>query len=333
MTKTAELPEDFVDHDDDAPLDDDGSKVDDPQEDDEEEEDEGKKPEKKSDKEQGKKPEKKSEKSEEEDEEDDEEEGDEEEDDEEEEKGKKSGKKAPDNPRLERMRKQRDRYQQEAAQLRAEKAAREENQSDRQKKAVQELESKLDKLYEDVEEARAKGETKEAARLQRELDKLKDGMTRAQAQAIATREAVRAADTRAFNSLVKELESLDPRFDPESDDYDEDLIGDITDLVSTYESRGVAAPDALRKACKTILREDPFKRSRTDRQSDLRRQTRQEREEAARKKAVDTTKKQPVQKDNGAERSRIIDVRSMKESDFDKLSDAELAKLDGSEIE
>ncbi|MDI2601464.1 hypothetical protein, partial [Listeria monocytogenes] len=85
--------------------------------------------------------------------------------------------------------------------------------------AVQELETKLDKLYEDVEEARAKGETKEAARLQRELDKMKDGMTRAQAQAIATREAVRAADTRAFNSLVKELESLDPRFDPESDDY------------------------------------------------------------------------------------------------------------------
>ena len=336
MSKTTDASvtdKDVVHHSEADDLDEnnDGSQVTDTDEDDEEE-DEGK------DKGEKKPPAKKqaakkapAKKEEEEDEEDDEEEDDEEdeeeddeEDDEEEDKGKNKG--AKSNPRLERMRTQRDRAREELNAAQRRLAELENKQTDAAKEKLDKITKRRDELYDLVEDARAKGETKAAAKYQRELDEINANMTRSQAQYAAVRDAAAAAAVREYNATVRELESLDPRFDTTSRKYDEDLVNEVDELTQAFEARGMSPADALRKATKVVLREDPFAPGK--RRASLDREERK----TDKKTNAAAAKRQPVE-EPGATREKAnkqIDFSQMSEKDFDALPESKLRELDGS---
>ena len=262
-------------------------------------------------------------KEEEEDEEDDEEEDDEE-DDEEEDKGKNKG--AKSNPRLERMRTQRDRAREELNAAQRRLAELENKQTDAAKEKLDKITKRRDELYDLVEDARAKGETKAAAKYQRELDEINANMTRSQAQYAAVRDAAAAAAVREYNATVRELESLDPRFDTTSRKYDEDLVNEVDELTQAFEARGMSPADALRKATKVVLREDPFAPGK--RRASLDREERK----TDKKANAAAAKRQPVE-EPGATREKSnkqIDFSQMSEKDFDALPESKLRELDGS---
>ena len=198
--------------------------------------------------------------------------------------------------------------------------------------------AELDDLYDKVEELRAEGKTAEAAKAQRKIDTIRDNMTRAQAGAYAAQQAVKQTETNAYNAMVRELEYIEPRLDPESDEFDEELLTDISELVSGYESKGDILTDALRKACRLVLREDPFRKSRS-----LARAAKNAAAEKggapkkAAKRATDVdknlsaAKKQPPEEPgNRAEKpTEDPDMNRISEADFDALPKATLDRLLG----
>lgn len=329
MSKEKVDKTDFVDHDEaDDIIDGDGEDLGNDLVEDEEEEESAKKPAKKA----AKKPEKKVEKDEEEEEEEEDEEEEEEED--EEEAPEEDPERAKLAKKLARVGRAREQMEKQLNQLRSQLAEQNRDKSEAAKQKVEKLAAELEDLYDKVEEYRAEGKTSEAAKAQRRIDEIRDGMTRNQAAAIALNEAISQTETRAYNQMVRELETLDPRFDPDHDDFDQDLLDSIGELVEGYEGKGMALTDALRKACKLVLREDPFLKGRPlSREEKKREPDKKVERKTDVKKNVAAAKKQPPDTPN-ARREKPdadVDMATISEKDFDALPEATLRRILGSE--
>lgn len=230
----------------------------------------------------------------------------------------------------------RTRLEQQVAEQRRQLEELTQTKSDATKERMVKLHEELDSLYDAVEDFRAEGKTKEAAKAQRRIDEIRDGMTRAQAAYTATRDALAQTEMRAYNTMVKELETLDERFDPDSDDFDQSLLDDVSELVDGYEKGGMALTEALRKAVKLTLREDLFSKKRALAREDKKREPEKK---AAGKKPTDvdknlrTAKKQPPE-EPGARREKsteLPDMETISEKDFDALPESVQRRLLGND--
>ena len=200
------------------------------------------------------------------------------------------------------------------------------NQSETQKAALDKAQERLDNLYEDVEKARLAGDTREAARLQKELDAERDKLTTKQAAQLSLQQALRVQDTEAYNARVEELAAVDSRFDDESDDFDEDLVAEVNNLVASFERDGQRLTMALRRAVKYATGQDilgPKKLEREPPKTPLKRTTdTRKNAEAARRTPDDIV-------DTSSQRARPVkDIRALiRSGDIDSLSEAELDKM------
>ena len=233
----------------------------------------------------------------------------------------------------------RERLENELREARAKLQAHESKMSDKARETAEKLNEKLDDLYEKVEDHRARGEVKEAARVQREIDKINSEATRQQAAHLALTESIRQTETRAFNTMVAQLEAYDPRFDKDHEDFDEEITRDVGELTEAYEAKGLTATEALRKACKTVLREDVFapKRgiAREEKPKDKGAPAAKKPEARSTdvKRNIDTAKKTPpdapdVRKEKASE---LPDMETISEADFDALPESTLRRLLGNE--
>lgn len=198
-------------------------------------------------------------------------------------------------------------------------------ESDRQRESVERAEAEMDELYEKVEEARLKGDTKEAARLQRELDQKRDALTTRQSAHIALKQSLKAQETTAYNAMVEQLAALDPRFDKDADDYDEDLIAEVSGLVTSFERDGQPLPQALRRAVKYATGEDVLNPKRS-----LKREAPPAERKTDVKAKIKAAKRIPDDlSDSSVERSRQqSDVKALlKSGELDKMDEAALDKL------
>ena len=204
--------------------------------------------------------------------------------------------------------------------------------SDRQKQKFDKLTERMDSLYEEIENARAEGRTRDAAKLQKELDEHRADMTRAEAAWHATKQALAQQSLVAFNALVSELEAIDPRFDETDDEFDEDLVDRVGELTEAYEAKGLNAPEALRKALRVILGNDPFR--------EVKKLAREQPKQEAEKRKTDVrknlaaAKKQPPE-DAGKtrERSGKINPLTLSDDDWEKLPESTRKKLRGDFVE
>jgi hypothetical protein len=207
----------------------------------------------------------------------------------------------------------------------------EERQSDAGKQRLEKITQELDDLYQKVEDLRAEGKTGEAAKAQRRIDDIREGMSRAQTAAYATQQALAQTELRAYNALVKELGTIDPRFDPEGDEFDDSLNEEIGELVEAYEAKGMDMTTALRKAVKAVLREDPFGKAADQRRSLTREASKKaEPKKTDIKKNLATEKRQPPDEPGQSrEKAQTLDIEGMSEAEFDALPESKKREIRG----
>ena len=150
----------------------------------------------------------------------------------------------------------------------------------------------------------------------------------------AAKEATKQANLQAYNSLVNVLEGVDPRFDEDSDEYDEELVERVSELTEAYEAKGLSAPDALRKATKLVLGVDPFRPAKSLARDEKKEDKKEKEKPAARKtdvkKNLNAQKKQPAEEPGDhKEKTGKIDPMKLSDADWDKLPESKRRELRG----
>ncbi len=178
------------------------------------------------------------------------------------------------------------------------------------------LSARVNSLYEQVENARAEGDSKTAAALSREIDNINRQLTRFETDFIAQQRAVAAQNLAAYNAVVDQLELVAPQLDPNSDDFDEEAAVELDAMVRGFEQRLQLSPaDALKRAARRMFGDGVFTRTTTVAPaSPPARPTNVP-------KNVDAANRQPPTRSVPEPPERRVDI------DIEKLSDAEYAKL------
>ena len=141
---------------------------------------------------------------------------------------------------------------------------------------------------------------------------------------------------------VERVEAAFPALNPDHEDFDAELLGDVADLKSTYERKGMTPTDALQKAVKKLLPTETVKQDDAVTvkpkvgAADAAAAVAAERKKGAVAKTLEATSKQPASlakaamdsdKDGGSVSAK--DVLKMSFKDFSALSDETLAKMRG----
>ena len=238
--------------------------------------------------------------------------------------------------------------QRDAATLRAEAAERElaelknsklPAKEDDKVDPIKDIEAKLDDLYEKVEDARADGDTKEAARLQREIDKSNRALAAHEASVISQRTTAGMTEAQRFDAMLDTMEAALPQLTCGHEDFDPGQVKELEELVAGYEAIGHKSTKALEKAVKVMFNVNPFAPAtkasvKDDKKADDKKANDKKddkKKDASAEKAIDTSKRQPPAIDDlGANKDDVtIKVSSLSEDEFDKLPEATKAKLRG----
>ncbi len=181
---------------------------------------------------------------------------------------------------------------------------------------IDRLSARVNSLYEQVENARAEGDSKTAAALSREIDNINRQLTRFETDFIAQQRAVAAQNLAAYNAVVDQLELVAPQLDPNSDEFDEDAAVELDAMVRGFEQRLQLSPaDALKRAARRMFGDGVFTRTTT-----VASPTPPARATNV-PKNVDAANRQPPTRSVPEPPERHVDI------DIEKLTDAEYAKL------
>lgn len=146
-----------------------------------------------------------------------------------------------------------------------------------------------------------------------------------------------------YETTVERLEAAYPVINPDHEDYDEAKTKEVVELRDAYMATGkYSAPEAIQKAVKQLLKAETKKQeaaTSTDvrvTEKDVAEKLREERKAEAVKKAVETSTKQPppttgvgADSDKAGGKLKGADVIKMKQDEFAKLSEKDLAELRG----
>ncbi len=211
-------------------------------------------------------------------------------------------------------------------------------QSKEEKKEFDELQDKLNKLYEQVEEQRALGEYKEAAKLQRQLDELRGSMSRAETVLLSRQAALAQQEVHVFNAALAQVETVFPELGSEHPDFDQDTLQALDETIKGYEANGDSPSEALRKACRRLLKYDPFAKGdaaflpgnihapgkKTKAKEEPPKKT------TDIKRNLDAASKQPLDPaDDNSDVETAIDPKKVKPEDWGKLPESVRRKLRG----
>lgn len=195
-----------------------------------------------------------------------------------------------------------------------------------QGKAFKEFTDKVDKLYEDVEVARAEGDFKKAAQMQRELDGMRDNANRARVEYLAQQKATQAQALAAYETVVDQVELLVPELNPGSDDFNEDMLEEVSAARDGFEAHGQSPADALKRALYYVLGRDVF-----DESAASLRNAHPAKKGTDVKKNIAAAKKTPPEMGASApaEKPLVLDTSKLSDDEFDKLPEATRRRLRG----
>ena len=108
------------------------------------------------------------------------------------------------------------------------------------------LETEYNKLLADGEIDKATSKMTEIRRMERTIGDQKSDMKTAEAE-------TRAYERVRYDTVVERLEAAYPEINPDSDEYDVEQIGEVIELKSAYEMKGLTPSAALQKAVKYVL--------------------------------------------------------------------------------
>lgn len=235
--------------------------------------------------------------------------------------------------RLNKARQQRDAARTEAAQLRARVEALEKaSKKDEIEDPADAINAKLDELYEQVEEARADGDSKVAAKLQREIDGLNRQLTTLEAEKVATRTSTVMTENERYNALLDTLEADIDVLNPNHDDFDPQAVKSLEWYTAAHEKMGMSADKALRQAARVVF---GYGTKSVDKKDDKAADKKDDKKTPDKKpdakKAADTNKRQPPDlSDRGVNKDdQEIDPDNLDDAEWDKLPESKKAQLRG----
>ena len=142
-----------------------------------------------------------------------------------------------------------DRLERELAELRKGKPEKEEPKVD----PIKVIKDELAGLYEQVEELRADGNTKEAAKLQLQIDEKREEIAEMKAAKVATKATDEAAENGRYDALLDQIEADVPQMDPKHDDYDRAAVRAFEYHVAAYEKMGETPSKAARMSASLLF--------------------------------------------------------------------------------
>lgn len=200
------------------------------------------------------------------------------------------------------------------------------------------VEARIDILEEELEQAIADGNVDKKAAARKEIRMLNQQLADGRAAVHAARATAVAIEQVRYDALVGTMETEHPELNPDNEaTYDEDLVAEITEYKEAFEAKGLSSSESLKKALKAVYK--AVKEVEADGDGVDAAKKASERKEAAIAKALLDKKKQPadakkagLDSDKGGKSATAADVGKMKDKEFDKLSNEELAKLRGDVI-
>lgn len=194
------------------------------------------------------------------------------------------------------------------------------------------LEKEYTKLLADGELEKASAKMAEIRKTERSMIEAKNDMKIQAAEARATERA-------RYNIALERIESAFPELNPDHDDFDKDLLGEVAELKEAYQGRGLTPTAALQKAVKLLVEPRTSKQeiatSSKPRVGD--KDVAAERKKEAVKKTADATGKQPpsltkIGQDGDKLGGGALDAKAvmkMSQKEFAQLSEADLAAMRG----
>lgn len=153
---------------------------------------------------------------------------------------------------------------------------------------------------------------------------------------------VRATERARYNTTLERIEQAFPSLNPDHEDYDEEAMGEVAELKSAYEMKGLTPTAALQKAVKLIVEPRTTKQemATTTKPNVSEKDVAAERKTAAVTKAAKAVAATPPSlARTGLDSDKLgrgvddaASVIKLSQGEFAKLSEDALAKLRGDEI-
>lgn len=229
----------------------------------------------------------------------------------------------------------------EAAERRAAELERQLRAGEAQQVKTQEIEAietKITELEAKHAELLLDGNSKEAAAVMKEIRHAERQIARAEAETLADRRISQTLEAKTFDAVIARIEADHPEFNPESENYDADLVELVlTKQQSLMRAQGLSPSAAMEKAAKDVAERflkqpEPAK---ADTKGLAAAKVAEDRKAAQLAKNLDTAKKQPASmKESGidsdkAGQTSALDVMNMTQEDFNALPESTKAKLRG----
>lgn len=228
----------------------------------------------------------------------------------------------------------------EAAERKAQELEAELNAS-RTEVDTKKIEGEIIQLEDDLDKALADNDPAEKKRIRAEIRAKTNELAEAKAEQRSKYAIAVAVEQVRYDGVVAALEASHPELNPDSDEYDEELTGNVSELRAAYEAMGMASSAALKKAAALVLAAVPKKDTKKDEKEDDGEtpEAAAKRKEEAVKKALAARGKQPPNtKDAGKASDRAgksgskVDITKMSDAEYEKLTDAEKKALRGDNV-
>ena len=192
---------------------------------------------------------------------------------------------------------------------------------------VSELETELDALEEQYEDAVINGEKETARKLRSEIRNKRDVIMESRVTVKADEARSAAYEQVQFDNFVRATQEAYPSLDSNHADYNPEIESDVIDIAEAYLSKGKSRIEALTKAVKYVLgnksaveESAPAKKASLTRSIDTADKQTQVKQPPSLKQAGDSGDKQPS-------------LAKLPEQDFNKLTEAELRAARGDTLE
>lgn len=202
---------------------------------------------------------------------------------------------------------------------------------------VEELEAHISALEKQHADLLLDGESEGAAALMRQIRHAERQIARAEAVAETQRHMTQTLEAERVETVIARMEADFPQFNPQSEQYDQDLVELVlTKQRSLIEREGMPPSKALERAGKDVAERFLVERQEQGERAGLgKAESQTDRKTAQVQKNLDTQKRQaPSMKDSGLDSDKAgmqgkVDVTKLTAEEFAALPESTKAKLRG----
>lgn len=215
------------------------------------------------------------------------------------------------------------------------------------KQDANKLEEEIDNLEEELEAARADGNKDRMKQLRESIRQKNRQLVMSEVQGVSKADADQAREEMRAEILIETYETQYPVLNPDSPEFDEELVQMVNELRAGKIASGVPLSLALKSSVETIMKrfkisaadKAPTKKEEVEQKEDKAEKVRAERKAAAVDKATKAAKAQPSSlrgtgdnSDSAGATSGLPDVTNMSADEFAALPVATQRRLRGDDV-